>query len=57
MHYTNDGTTGVCGFDHPGFVHCADLDAWNRAPRAKRCQECDALVGYGDKRVRLRRRP
>jgi hypothetical protein len=55
MHYSKDGQTGVCGFAWPGFVHCTDLDAWNRARPGKRCEACDSLVGYGDKRVRLRR--
>lgn len=56
MHYSTNGTTGVCGFAHPGFVHCTDLDVWNNASRAKRCPDCDRLVGYGDKRVRLSKR-
>jgi hypothetical protein len=56
MHYSKDGSTGVCGFNHPGFVHCTDLDQWTRATPAKRCAECNALVGYGDKRERVRLR-
>lgn len=56
MHYSKDGATTACGFNHPGFVHCTDLDAWTRAAPNKRCAECSALVGQEDKRVRLRRR-
>lgn len=56
MHYSADGATGVCGFAHPGFVHCSDLDAWARAAPNKRCEACNSLVGQEDKRARIRRR-